>query len=806
MERISLRSAIATAAEQHSITLIGAPFGSGKSTLLAQVRDELERPGRAADRPSVTILDDFTASGAPTPSEIEAAARCGRRWLLASDRRLDDLFAGSRIRGEVAEFGVDDLALREEELAVFLGESLAQGAPKRALRALHTATEGWMGAWNVLRELLAQGVSASDLARSFSGRDRAMAAYFDQVVMSALGPEVAAFLIDIAPLDEVTEATAEAATGGDCRELVHAAVRDCAFLLPVDRNGVVYRPHQLFKDYLAGRAKARDPARYAASALRAAEFAATRSDWLAAARLFSEAGAADRSAEILHRYADDLIVGRGEVQSFRQLIGVLPKAADAASDLTAEQALGSLIAGDYAGAAALVERAAAARSDPDEDSEAKLEAIGICIDFGLERFQQVRQSAGRWLDEHGQVDARYRTMVAAAMFWTSQEERDGPGAQRALSLARDAVSAAHSPFLAGWLAIMTAMYRYERGEIGAAALALEAAGDASTIRHTVNLVRAALALEQGRLAQARQLIQTSLRPGARHSVVETSIYGWDTAARLAWRDLGLTAALQLFEEAEAVVASRHSERAARLMRLRRATLILQSPGEAGHADLLGELKAILQEALAVRAPVAFVEEARLVLARAEILGGDAHRAISLLQPVQAAAQRSQRMARWGTTSLLYAGALARLGDPRRAMRQAWPALERFAEGGFDAAVSDEHVLLSPLLEALVSRVRNEGTPSAALRGLIEHLAERGGLRPASAYDEPLEIEEPVSLTDTERRVLGLVGLGRSNEEIASQLSIRLSTVKWHLSNTFAKLAVRSRTAALIQARRHGVDV
>jgi DNA-binding NarL/FixJ family response regulator len=51
------------------------------------------------------------------------------------------------------------------------------------------------------------------------------------------------------------------------------------------------------------------------------------------------------------------------------------------------------------------------------------------------------------------------------------------------------------------------------------------------------------------------------------------------------------------------------------------------------------------------------------------------------------------------------------------------------------------------------------------------------------------------LTSRELEVLRLVAAGRSNREIASALVISERTVARHLQNIFAKLRVRSRTAA-----------
>ena len=62
-------------------------------------------------------------------------------------------------------------------------------------------------------------------------------------------------------------------------------------------------------------------------------------------------------------------------------------------------------------------------------------------------------------------------------------------------------------------------------------------------------------------------------------------------------------------------------------------------------------------------------------------------------------------------------------------------------------------------------------------------------------------EEPAALTRREREIVELLADGRSNAEIASALWIAPGTVRKHLENIYAKLGVRSRTAAVARLQR-----
>jgi LuxR family maltose regulon positive regulatory protein len=61
-------------------------------------------------------------------------------------------------------------------------------------------------------------------------------------------------------------------------------------------------------------------------------------------------------------------------------------------------------------------------------------------------------------------------------------------------------------------------------------------------------------------------------------------------------------------------------------------------------------------------------------------------------------------------------------------------------------------------------------------------------------------ESPALLSQREREVLYLIASGKSNQEIARELVVAMSTVKKHINNIYTKLEVHSRTQALARAR------
>jgi len=105
-----------------------------------------------------------------------------------------------------------------------------------------------------------------------------------------------------------------------------------------------------------------------------------------------------------------------------------------------------------------------------------------------------------------------------------------------------------------------------------------------------------------------------------------------------------------------------------------------------------------------------------------------------------------------------------------------------------------------LLEGLRGAMRGEAAISPILAGrMLEEFRRLSKQQPREAIPDDLAV-----LTLREVDVLSLVAQGRTDKEIAAQLSISLHTVKSHLRNILAKLQVNSRREAAWLARNKGL--
>lgn len=102
-------------------------------------------------------------------------------------------------------------------------------------------------------------------------------------------------------------------------------------------------------------------------------------------------------------------------------------------------------------------------------------------------------------------------------------------------------------------------------------------------------------------------------------------------------------------------------------------------------------------------------------------------------------------------------------------------------------------------------ILKDTAPTELLAAVTAAAAGASALSPTVASKLMSQMRDPgPELTVREVQVLEAVAAGHSNREIARRMFLSEGTVKSHLARVFAKLGVRSRTAAVVRARARGV--
>jgi DNA-binding NarL/FixJ family response regulator len=129
-------------------------------------------------------------------------------------------------------------------------------------------------------------------------------------------------------------------------------------------------------------------------------------------------------------------------------------------------------------------------------------------------------------------------------------------------------------------------------------------------------------------------------------------------------------------------------------------------------------------------------------------------------------------------------------------------LDRYVYNALAAGASG-FLLKDVTPEHLLAAVRLVNTGDALLapsitRRLVERFAAPG------QESAPAVHRDLTALTPREREVLTLVGRGRSNTELAEELTLSEATVKTHVTRIFTKLSLRDRAQAVILAYETGL--
>jgi ATP/maltotriose-dependent transcriptional regulator MalT len=185
------------------------------------------------------------------------------------------------------------------------------------------------------------------------------------------------------------------------------------------------------------------------------------------------------------------------------------------------------------------------------------------------------------------------------------------------------------------------------------------------------------------------------------------------------------------------------------------------------------------------------EQEYRILARVQLACGKYAEAEEVLSRLLALAEREGRMRAVIKAMVLQALVFQVQGAMERATDKIIQALTLAESEGYVLSFTEEGAQMTRLLNRVFTAQR-AGT--IVSRTTPEYLAL---LLEAGADDKTLSND---LLSERELEILRLISFGLSNQEIANQLVIAMSTVKWHVRQIFNKLGVNSRTQVLLRAR------
>jgi ATP/maltotriose-dependent transcriptional regulator MalT len=774
--------------------------------------------------PLLICIDEYEAACSPEVDalveQVALALPMHVQWVLASRDAPGPGVTRLQLAGRARLIDAEALRFSRDEAAALLAAVM----PTRDAVQVADYAEGWPFALQLARLGAAGSGAAAGKHWDMDPRSRIprrqVFDYLADEVIRRLPPALRDFLADVAVLDTVDPALADAVRErSDSLDFTRQLVR-LKPIVAVDEASWRARLHPLLRDYLLDSLAPTDPVRRAGLHLRAAQVLADRQEWHEAIGHAVAAGQLDTAASLIEQAgALRLFANEGALRA-RLLLGQLPDATVRRHPRLRLLRLGHLLA--------------------------ERNPAGMVHEF--ERIEQQLLDSGLASDPvaHAEIE------LARCMMLIHQSERTlrfSPWSALAEGHRLGRIEAVtDGRMLAITLALeLLFLHRYgplDRCERRTREIEQLYAQGAYTFNSPwLWVYRARNALARGRLDETEHMLLESLPTDAIYVNFRQDSLGQLVQAllgRIAWLRgdaEGALARLAPLQEASPmllleILAGAHIDTALAehaLGRGARALELLEAARQqADDEDLvhLGVQAAATQVELAARdgdlalarttaaamdlaslwalatlpfaLPWASVDALARACCHLHLAQGDAAAAAAvaeaLLPLARAAGQRVGELC----ALVLAARARLALGEPRTAQ----PLLEAAL------AMGDETGATQPFLAQGADLMGTVRTWVAATRLPPEHPARCHAVRLLPLWDEAFrqrtQRATAGTLTPREIDVLCSLAVEHSTKLVARRLQLSPETVKHHLKNIYAKLGVRTREEAVAEARRRAL--
>jgi LuxR family maltose regulon positive regulatory protein len=770
------------------------------------------------DQPLILVLDDYHAITTPAIHQalVFLLDHLPPHLHLLITTRSDPPLPLSRLRarGQVVEIRANDLRFTFNEAGLFFSQVMGLTLSDEELAALEQRTEGWIAGLQLAGLSMQGRDDLSGFIAALTGSHRFILDYLTDEVLERRPKGTRQFLLQTAILDRLCGPLCDAVTGQNRSQAILEQLEQAnLFLIPLDEERHWYRYHHLFADVLRSRLQqaSASPAEGLAAP---AELHHRATVWFEQAGLIDEAirhalAASDveRAAALVEQNSL-IMLQQSEVLLIRAWLEQLPaELVQTRPRLILAHGWVLNFTGDNQAAKQWLAapQAVTALDTPELPAASRGELALLRAWIARALFEDddglafAQQALNDLPEQQMGLRAGAIQIIGAARF----RQGDTLGASQAFAQAATLGGAKEGPYMALNALQDLASIQIRQGHLAQIKQTCQQAMRLATGWGGRMLPAAGMAYidfggvlyEQNNLAEASQALTHGiglLRSSAEHYLLAE---GYTILARLQQAGGDQEEAMSVIEQGEVWLNQMHvvDYRSWAFLALGQARLWLGQ----------GNLKAAIRWAdnchwlpeethLGYHQAVTLVR-LRLAQSQGRVQGNLLQEAAEVINRLLAATKAKEW---WGYVIELM---LLR-------------ALLCQAQGNSAAMLNNlEYALSLAEPEGYVRLFVDEGEPMAALlrqarqRGLFPHYLDK--LLAVFAIDEsklPTADLLPEPLSERELEVLQLAATGVSNQDIADQLFIALSTVKKHMGNILVKLDTPNRVQAIARARELGL--
>jgi LuxR family maltose regulon positive regulatory protein len=811
--------------------LFGDALPAGTSGATAPgARFDLPARLASARQPFALFFDDFELLRNPVVLDLfketlESLPAHGQAVLGA--REHSRLNVGRwRATGRMVEIGPASLRFSATEARELLVRKSGVSLPQRALDQLYDRTEGWVTALQLAALTLVRHPDPSAFAWAFSGSNAAVADYLLETVMSGLAQSSRDFLLATGILDELNAELCNAVTGrSDSRRLLDELERSNVFLAPIDDDRRRYRYHALFADFLRNQPARSHPGKARELHLAASAWFVAEGRPVPAINHALASGDFPHTIGLLQEHAEHMLLeGRFRLLS-RWFDGLPAELVEAQPLLALVHACALALTRRQQQAIRLLDRveSSAALSTADAEGENLRNRAGALRGLALammDRSEECLQVCQRYCGSPDQSVELPVAMLTNALASALINATRFDEAMVVLTAAKRRHAASGSAFNMAIAECVHANLEVMQGHLPDALARLRGAMSSITQnryraiggRAVLGVGLAAALYHNDQLAEANQLLTECLPLAKETGPPDVLIVNHLLLARCA-RALGETElSLRRLADLELFGHSSSLPRLVATVWLERSKwALIDGAIDAAHEylRLAASFTNVWEQAKRFPANANDVDDLAMATLRLQVRTGCGAEALSALKAEIATAEATRRRTRAALLRLLQAEAMMADGQSRLALRRMTDLVEWAAAGGYVRLFVDEGPAIAMLLaEARPVGATDDPASSKQTAFVDRVLKSMNWSGPAAIGDATADVGvqsvliEPLSHRELE--VLRMLDLGCSNKGIGERLFISENTVKVHLRNVNAKLAVGSRTQAVSAARRLGI--